>query len=421
MTQEMERLRQHILAQLDLTRESSDEEIAALIYEQVGSYSRSQGLSLRQREQFQKEIYHSLRKLDALQELVEDPEVTEIMVNGAQHIFFEKAGRVRQWDRHFYSKEKLEDVIQQIAAAGNKIVNEANPIVDTRLKDGSRVNIVLSPVAIDGSVITIRKFPEHPMTMKQLIALGALSAEMTVFLEKLVRAGYNIFVSGGTGAGKTTFLNALSEYIPADERIITIEDSAELQIHSIPNIIRLETRSVNMEGVRDISIRDLIRTSLRMRPDRIIVGECRGAETLDMLQAMNTGHDGSLSTGHANSTGDMLKRLETMVLMGMDLPLSAIRGQIASGIDILVHLGRMRDRSRKVLNIDEVAGIRDGEIQLRPLYRFVENPYAGEEGRVKGVWEKTGDLQNTSKLTAAGLSPSPEAEKRQTTACTHFL
>ncbi len=290
MTYEMEQLRQRILTKLDLTRETGDEELEELIYNEVGNYSRKQGMSLRQREQFQKEIYHSLRKLDVLQELVDDPEVTEIMVNGPDCIFFEKDGRIQQWDRRFYSKEKLEDVIQQIVAAGNKIVNEASPIVDTRLKDGSRVNIVLSPIAIEGSAITIRKFPEEPMGMAQLLRIGALSREVADFLKLLVQARYNIFISGGTGAGKTTFLNALSAFIPAQERLITIEDSAELQIRSVPNLIRLETRAANMEGVREITIRDLIRTSLRMRPDRIIVGECRGAETLDMLQAMNTGH-----------------------------------------------------------------------------------------------------------------------------------
>lgn len=411
MTKDMEQLRQHILTQLDMTREISDEELAELIYSEVGIYSRQQGLTLRQREQFQKEIYHSLRKLDALQELIDDPSVTEIMVNGAEHIFYEKAGRVIQWDRQFYSKEKLEDVIQQIVAAGNKIVNEANPIVDTRLADGSRVNIVLSPIAVDGSVITIRKFPEHPMTMEQLIKFGAVSPEIVQFLRKLIIAGYNIFVSGGTGAGKTTFLNALSEFIPAEERLITIEDSAELQITSVANLVRLETRSVQMEGVKEISIRDLIRTSLRMRPDRIIVGECRGAEALDMLQAMNTGHDGSLSTGHANSSKDMLRRLETMVLMGMDLPVSAIRGQIASGIDILVHLGRMRDCSRKLLNVDEVDGIKDGEIQLHSIYQFIEqneekcniSKQAEKTERVTGIWKQTGKLEHTDKLERAGL------------------
>lgn len=406
MTQEMEQLRQHILAKLDLTRETADEELEELIYQEVGSYSRRQGLSLKNREQFQREIYHSLRKLDVLQELADDPEVTEIMVNGSEHIFFEKGGRMQQWDRQFYSREKLEDVIQQIAAAGNKIVNEANPIADTRLKDGSRVNIVLSPVAIDGSAVTIRKFPEQPMDMEQLIRLGAISREAVDFLKQLVQAGYNIFVSGGTGAGKTTFLNALSAYIPKGERVITIEDSAELQITSVPNLIRLETRTANMEGVREITIRDLIRASLRMRPDRIIVGECRGAEALDMLQAMNTGHDGSISTGHANSSHDMLKRLETMVLMGMDLPVSAIRSQIASGIDLVIHLGRLRDCSRKVLNIDEIDGMEDGEIQMHAIYRFVETKQDGggeKEGKVMGLWEKTGELQNKEKLREAGL------------------
>ncbi len=404
MTHEMERLRQRILTKLDLTRETKDEELEEIIYNEVGNYSRQQGLSLKQREQYQREIYHSLRKLDVLQELMDNPEVSEIMVNGADCIFYEKEGQVRQWDRRFYSKEKLEDVIQQIVAAGNKIVNEANPIVDTRLKDGSRVNIVLSPIAIDGSAITIRKFPEQPMKMKQLIRLGAVSEEVAEFLKQLVAAGYNIFISGGTGAGKTTFLNALSEFIPEEERLITIEDSAELQIRSIPNLIRLETRTANTEGVQEITIRDLIRTSLRMRPNRIIVGECRGAETLDMLQAMNTGHDGSISTGHANSSTDMLKRIETIVLMGMDLPLSAIRGQIASGIQILIHLGRLRDCSRKVLNVDEIDGIKDGEIRLHSIYRFVESKQSEQDqGKVTGQWEKTGKLLGTGKLREAGI------------------
>lgn len=403
MTREMEQLRQKILTKLDLTRDTGDEELEELIYKEVGAYSRVQGLSLTQREQYQKEIYHSLRKLDVLQELVEDPSVTEIMVNGPDHIFFEKEGRVCQWDRQFYSREKLEDVIQQIVAAGNKLVNEANPIVDTRLRDGSRVNIVLAPIAMDGSAITIRKFPEQPMRMSRLVQLGAVSKEVVDFLKQLVQAGYNLFISGGTGAGKTTFLNALSDFIPCGERLITIEDSAELQIRSVPNLIRRETRSANMEGVREITIRDLIRTSLRMRPDRIIVGECRGAETLDMLQAMNTGHDGSISTGHANSSQDMLKRLETMVLMGMDLPIPAIRAQIASGINILIHLGRLRDCSRKLLHVDEIDGIEDGEIKTHTIYRFVETAASGQEGKVIGTWEKTGMLQNTKKLKEAGL------------------
>lgn len=404
MTHEMERLRQRILTKLDLTRETKDEELEEIIYNEVGNYSRQQGLSLKQREQYQREIYHSLRKLDVLQELMDNPEVSEIMVNGADCIFYEKEGQVRQWDRRFYSKEKLEDVIQQIVAAGNKIVNEANPIVDTRLKDGSRVNIVLSPIAIDGSAITIRKFPEQPMKMKQLIRLGAVSEEVAEFLKQLVAAGYNIFISGGTGAGKTTFLNALSEFIPEEERLITIEDSAELQIRSIPNLIRLETRTANTEGVQEITIRDLIRTSLRMRPNRIIVGECRGAETLDMLQAMNTGHDGSLSTGHANSTRDMLSRLETMVLQGAPgLPLEAIRQQIASAVDIIIYLSRLRDKTRKTMEITEVVGYRDGQIKLNPLYVFEEDKNSTLE-RVSGGLKRTENrMENRFKLQLSGI------------------
>ena len=391
MTQEMEQLRQHILAKLDLTRETADEELEELIYQEVGSYSRRQGLSLKNREQFQREIYHSLRKLDVLQELADDPEVTEIMVNGSEHIFFEKGGRMQQWDRQFYSREKLEDVIQQIAAAGNKIVNEANPIADTRLKDGSRVNIVLSPVAIDGSAVTIRKFPEQPMDMEQLIRLGAISREAVDFLKQLVQAGYNIFVSGGTGAGKTTFLNALSAYIPKGERVITIEDSAELQITSVPNLIRLETRTANMEGVREITIRDLIRASLRMRPDRIIVGEVRGDETVDMISsAMLNGHSGSMSTGHSNNPADMLHRIETMMMMGIDLPLVAIQRQVASAIDIIIHLGRLRDKTRKLLAIVEVLGFEEGKIQMQTLYEFREEGCKNE--KVQGAIVKVEEL-----------------------------
>lgn len=301
----------------------------------------------------------------------------------------------------FSSKEKLNDVIQQMAGNNNRMVNEASPIVDTRLPDGSRVNIVLEPVSIDGSAISIRKFPEKPILMENLIRMGSVSEEAAGFLRLLVESGYNIFVSGGTGSGKTTFLNALSQYIPREERIITIEDSAELQLVDKPNLVRLETRNANTEGVEPITIRDLIRTALRMRPERIIVGECRGAEALDMLQAMNTGHDGSLSTGHANSCRDMLSRMETMVLMGMELPLSAIRSQIASGIDILVHLGRLRDKSRKVLHIAEIAGMEHGEIKLHELFRFVEEGEGGSE--VCGKLVRTGELIAREKLARAGI------------------
>ncbi len=388
-----------VLERMDISCEITDEALYELIDEAIGEYSLPT-VSLRKREEVRQQVFYSLRGLDVLQELVENPQITEIMVNGSGHIFYEKSGRITQWEKSFSSKEKLEDVIQSIVAAGNRMVNESMPIVDTRLRDGSRVNIVLEPIAIDGSVITIRKFPEKPMQMEDLLAIGSLSKQMAQWLKYLVISGYNVFVSGGTGSGKTTFLNALSGYIPHDERVITIEDSAELQLRGIANLVRLETRVSGLEGVAEISIRHLIRTALRMRPDRIIVGECRGAEALDMLQAMNTGHDGSLSTGHANSCQDMLRRLETMVLMGMDLPVSAIRAQIASGIDLLVHLGRLRDRSRKVLDIMEVSGMENGEIQLNPLFHFVE---AGEaNGRIIGSWEQVGTLLHTQKLLAAG-------------------
>lgn len=389
-----------VLAEMDVSRDTTDEELWTLIDQAIARQTRMCP-SLRIREAAREQVFHALRGLDVLQELVEDPQITEIMVNGYQHIFYEKNGQLLRWDKQFSSREKLEDVIQSIAAAGNRMVNEAAPIVDTRLRDGSRVNIVLAPVAIDGSVITIRKFPVHPMQMKDLLALGSLSQEIADDLERLVRAGYNIFVSGGTGSGKTTFLNALSGYIPQSERVITIEDAAELQLEGIKNFVRLETRAANLENVSEISIRQLIRTALRMRPDRILVGECRGAEALDMLQAMNTGHDGSLSTGHANSCRDMLRRLETMVLMGMELPVSAIRAQIASGIDVLIHLGRLRDRTRKVLDIAEMDGMEQGEIRLHSLYRFVET---GErDGHIVGSWQRQGELLHREKLAAAGL------------------
>lgn len=385
---------------MDVSRDIPDEEIWGMIDEAIAMPGQNRP-SLRAREETREQVFHALRGLDVLQELVEDPQITEIMVNGYENIFYEKSGQLFRWDKQFSSRDKLEDVIQSIVAAGNRMVNEAAPIVDTRLRDGSRVNIVLAPIAIDGSVITIRKFPKRPMQMKDLLDIGSLSPEMAEELQGLVQAGYNIFVSGGTGSGKTTFLNALSGFIPCSERVITIEDSAELQLGGITNLVRLETRVANLENVSEIPIRQLIKTALRMRPDRIIVGECRGAEALDMLQAMNTGHDGSLSTGHANSCRDMLRRLETMVLMGMELPVSAIRAQIASGIDVLIHLGRLRDRSRKVLDIMEIDDMDQGEIRLHPLYHFVET---GERnGRIVGEWQRVGTLKNREKLAAAGL------------------
>ena len=360
-------------------------------------------MTLRQRADLERIIFNSLRKLDILQELVDDKDVTEIMVNGPNEIFYEKAGRIYEFNGHFSSEEKLEDVIQQIVGRHNRVVNQASPIVDTRLSDGSRVNIVLNPISIGGSAVSIRKFPEHPMSMEKLIDIESISPEAAGVLQILTQAKYNIFISGGTGSGKTTFLNALSQYIPDDERIITIEDSAELQLVGAKNIVRLETRNSNTDGVTPITIRDLIRTALRMRPDRIIVGECRGAEALDMLQAMNTGHDGSLSTGHANSPADAISRIEVMTLMGAEeMPLKAIRQQVASGIDIIVQLGRLRDKSRRVLEISEIDSFTDGEIMLNSLYHFEESG-VDDDGRILGQLVKTGTLRHTQKLCAAGL------------------
>lgn len=390
-------IRTNVLERMDLSREMSDEEIEELIGEEASRCMKSAMLSVRERVKIEKKVFNSLRKLDALQELIDDPQVTEIMVNGPKHIFYEKEGRIQEWGETFDSEEKMQDVIQQIVGRHNRVVNQSVPIVDTRLMDGSRVNIVLSPIAIDGAAITIRKFPEHPFRMDELIQKGAICEEAAELLEKLVRARYSLLVSGGTSSGKTTFLNALSQYIPEDERVITIEDSAELQIQGIPNLVRLETRNSNMEGITPITIRDLIRSALRMRPDRIVVGECRGAEAFDLLQALNTGHDGGLSTAHGNSCRDILARLEMMVLMGMDLPLSAIRKQIASGIDVIIHLGRLPDKSRRVLEIAEIDGIRDGEIVLSPLYQLKET----EGGRSLC---KVGTLKNLDKLKMAGIA-----------------
>ena len=346
-------------------------------------------------------VYASVRGFDIIQELIENHEVTEIMVNGTDDIFYEKAGRISRFDGCFESTMKLEDVVQKIAAGSNRIINEASPIVDARLPDGSRVNMILPPVAINGPIITIRKFPEEVMTVEKLINIGSLHQEAADFLKKLVISGYNIFVSGGTGSGKTTFLNALSEYIPKDERVITIEDSAELQIKGIPNLVKLEVRNANVEGENGISIRDLINASLRMRPDRIVVGEVRDAACIDMLQAMNTGHSG-MSTGHANSASDMLSRMETLTLLGADIPLQAVRRQIASAIDIIIQLGRFRDKSRKVVEITEVCGYEDQEIILNPIYRFMEE--GEQDGRVIGRLEATGrELIRREKLEAAGL------------------
>lgn len=394
-----QQLHEQMLAQMDLSRESSDEELLEMIHRVLEEKSREEFIPLQEKAALGKELFNAFRKLDILQELIEDETITEIMINGTENIFIERDGNVLETDKKFLSRGKLEDVIQQMVAECNRIVNEASPIVDARLADGSRINVVLPPVAINGPIVTIRKFPKHRITMEQLLDMESIGQEAADFLVRLVRAKYNIFISGGTGAGKTTFLNVLADYIPAEERLITIEDNAELQIGGHPNLVRLEARNANVEGNGEISIRDLIRTALRMRPDRIIVGEVRGKETIDMLQAFNTGHS-SLSTGHANSPRDMLGRLETMVLMGMEIPLAAVQRQIASGIDIMVHLGRLRDRSRKVLEIMEVLGYEEGEIKLRPLFIFRET--GTENGKIRGEWVKVAEHTRKEKLLAAG-------------------
>lgn len=387
---------------IDYSTERSDIEMQELIDEMLIRESKEIPLTLAERKQLRKELFYAIRKLDILQELVDDPRITEIMINGPDCIFIEQDGRLYQSDLRFESKEKLQNVIQQIVADCNRVVNEASPIVDARLSNGARVNVVLNPVALNGPIVTIRRFPDKPIMMEDLISFGSVSAEVCDWLSKLVRAKYNIFISGGTGSGKTTFLNALSYYIPREERIITIEDSAELQIRGIPNLVRMETRNANVEGCSEITIRDLIKTSLRMRPDRIIVGEVRGGEAFDMMQCLNTGHDGSMSTGHANSSRDMLSRLENMILMGMEIPLTAIKQQIASGIDIIIHLGRLRDKTRKVLEIVEVLGFEDGNIVLSPLYRFTETG-ENSEGKILGTLRKEGELTYVEKLQSAGL------------------
>lgn len=397
-----QRILDKVLERMDYSREVSDEELRQMVAAVLGE-EKETGLTDAECRQLTKDVFNSLRRMDILQELLEDDSITEIMVNGAKNLFIERDGRLIRYEGSFESEKKLLDIAQQMAAGSNRRINEACPITDTRLSCGSRVNIVLPPVALDGPVITIRKFAKESMSMEQLIALGSVSAEAAEVLNRLVRARYNIFISGGTGSGKTTFLNVLSNYIPREERVVTIEDSAELQIRNIPNLVRLEVKNANVEGNNAVEIRDLIRASLRMRPDRIVVGEVRGAEAIDMLQAMNTGHDGSLSTGHANSCADIISRLETMVLLSAEIPLLAVRKQIASAIDIVIQLGRLRDKSRKVLEISEVRGCVRQEIQLCPLYRFVETG-EDENGRVLGSLERTGEkLKNTQKLRHAGL------------------
>ncbi|MCD8083838.1 MAG: CpaF family protein [Clostridiales bacterium] len=412
MSDVLSRLKEQIRDEIQ-NRLSAEEELNGCIDAAIAGEAGRRYLPLAERLELRKRLYDAFRRLDILQELIDDPEVTEIMVNGPEHIFVERGGRLSQWEHCFENREQLEDMIQQIVSRINRTVNVSNPIVDARLEDGSRVHVVLPPTALDGPILTIRKFPE-PITAQKLIALGSLDEETAGFLECLVRSGYNIFISGGTGSGKTTFLNAMSGFIPETERVITIEDSAELQIRHVPNLVRLETRGANVEGEGEIGISDLIRASLRMRPDRIIVGEVRGKECLDMLQALNTGHAGSLSTGHGNNPKDMLSRLETMTLMGAEIPLAAVRSQIASALDIMIHLGRMRDKSRKVLEITEVGDYVDGEIRLNPLYRFVEEEQKEDvrakkekgrtirEGKVCGRLVRVGELVAVEKLKRAG-------------------
>lgn len=396
-------LREKLLENLEGYREVQDEKIYQTIDELILQTGFHFYIRLSERGELRQELFNSVRRLDILQELIDDDSVTEIMVNGTDGIFIERGGRLTRWEKSFGSRERLEDIAQQIVGKCNRIVNESVPIVDARLENGARVNIVMPPVALNGPVITIRRFPDKPIQMEQLVRWGAVSREVVDFLEKLVCSGYNIFISGGTGSGKTTFMNALSNFIPKDERIITIEDNAELQLQGVKNLVRLEARNANAEGEKEITIRDLIRSSLRMRPDRILIGEVRGSEAIDLLQALNTGHDGSISTGHANSPEDMLSRLETMVLMGMEIPLPAVRRQIASGIDVIVHVGRLRDKSRKVMQILEVTGYNNktGEIQTQVLYEFEEE---GEDpcGNINGRLVKRRELSGQLKLQRAG-------------------
>ena len=396
-------LHQQVVSILNLTEEIQDEKVYEVIDQVLVNRAKEEYLSIKKMKKLRKSLFNSIRRLDVLQELLDRKDITEIMINGYDHIFVEKNGRITKWEEHFSSREKFHDVIQQIVSGANRIVNEASPIVDARLQDGSRVHVVLEPVSLDGSALTIRKFPEKAFTMEDLIQLQALDKRIAKMLELLVKSGYNIFISGGTGSGKTTFLNALSSGIEPDKRVVTIEDSAELQLIGMPNLVRLESRNANMEGGNQITIRELLKASLRMRPDCIIVGEIRGGEALDMLQALNTGHSG-FSTGHANHAKDMLSRIETMVLMGMDMPLPAIRAQIASAIDLIVHLGRLRDRSRKVLEITEIIGYQDHMIQTNPLFGFEEQEEVN--GQIRGVWKQRGVMTHIEKLALAGYLES---------------
>ena len=402
----VEEFRAHIMRDLPL-HELDNDQLYEAIENAFSDLYANQYIPVSEKVSIINQVFSSIRGFGVLDAILEDDSITEVMINGYDNVFIEKDGKVVKIDQQFENNKKLRDIVQRIVSQAGREVTDANPIVDTRLPDGSRVNVVLPPISLTGPIVTIRKFSKDPMTIENLIEYGSITKDIALFLERLVRARYNIFISGGTGSGKTTFLNALSNFIPKDERIITIEDSAELQIKGVENLVSLESRNANASGIGRITIRELIRASLRMRPDRIIVGEVRGEEALDMLQAMNTGHDGSLSTGHANSSADMLSRLETMVLQGAEgLPLQAVRSQIASGLDIIIHLSRLRDHSRKTMEISEVLGIADdGTIQLNPLFVFEEDEKSSLEKVSGGLIRTTNKMQNTHKFLMAGIDP----------------
>lgn len=401
------RLFRQLMNTLSISTGLTDQEISTLIEQAVLERNSNVYLSVAEKQKLKKELFHSFRGLDVLSGLLEDEDISEIMINGKNDIFVEKKGRIYRREEVFESEERLRNVIQQIVSSCNRIVNETVPIVDARLEDGSRVNVVLPPVALNGAVMTIRKFPKEFFTMDKLIEIHSITVEAAAFLELLVKAKYNIFISGGTGSGKTTFLNVLSSYIPKEDRVITIEDSAELQLNGIPNLVRLETRNANVEGEHAISMSELIKAALRMRPTRIIVGEVRDAAAMDMVNSMLTGHDGSLSTGHGNSAKEMMLRLETMILMGYDMPVPAIRQQLAAAIDVVVHLGRLRDNSRRIVEISEVDGVAGGEICLHPLFQFVEDSVQTDRQTdlqmVCGELVKVGEIRNKQKLIQSGL------------------
>ena len=395
-------LKEEVLEALDLLEEVTDEQVLEVIDKVLKTSVLSRTMSLNERCALRQDLFHSIRRLDILEELLADDSVTEIMINGENGIFLEREGNLEAYTGGKISKERLEELVVRITGMSNRMINEASPLADARLGDGSRVHVAIAPIALDGIVVTIRKFPKQAITLEELLERESFNREVAEFLEKAVKAKYNIFVSGSTGSGKTTLLNVLSDFIPKNERIITIEDTAELQIRNLVNLVRLEARNSVVEGCKEITIRDLLRASLRMRPDRLVIGEVRGMETVDMLQAFNTGHQGSLSTGHGNSTKDMLYRLETMVLMGMEIPAVAVRRQLASGIDLMIHLGRLRDKRRVLLEISEIAGYENDEIMLNPIFTFEETG-VDAAGKILGTWKKVGELKHKEKLRMAGF------------------